>query len=129
MAKESFCFVSLARPQLSERSYDMAATQESPHSIELPPSGTFDVFDGTSGDDTFLGTDNADTFNMANGGKDTVLGKKSPDWSKVAELARRVAYTVNPEEWQKAGAPASGRGVTGFGTRWFLEAIMAEPKP
>lgn len=57
------------------------------------------------------------------------LGRKTPDWSRIADLARQVTYTVNPDEWRKIGVPAPQRGVTDFGTRWYLEAILAEPKP
>lgn len=56
------------------------------------------------------------------------LGKRNPDWSKVADLARQVAYTVNPDEWRENGVSAPERGVTDFGTRWLLETILAEPK-
>jgi hypothetical protein len=54
------------------------------------------------------------------------LGKENPNWSKVADLARQVAYTVKADEWRKAGATTSERGVANFGTRWFLEAILAK---
>jgi hypothetical protein len=56
------------------------------------------------------------------------LAKKNPDWSKAADLARQVAYTVNGDEWRKTGVATPGRGVADFGTQWFLEAILAETK-
>jgi len=41
-------------------------------------------------------------------------------------LARQVAYTVKADEWRKTGVSTPERGVTNFGTRWFLEAILAK---
>lgn len=41
--------------------------------------GTFSVFAGTAGDDIFVGTTGDDTFNMEDGGIDTVAGKAGND--------------------------------------------------
>jgi hypothetical protein len=56
------------------------------------------------------------------------LGKKKPDWSKVADLIRQVAYTVAPDEWREAGATASGRSLTDFNADLYLEAILDKPR-
>ncbi len=56
------------------------------------------------------------------------LGKKSPDWSVVNERALEVAYSVNPKEWRKTGVSAPEHGVLEFDTRWYLEAVLPEPK-
>lgn len=45
----------------------------------LPPHGTFDVFNGDSGNNNFNGTAGNDTFNMADGGDDNVSGGASAD--------------------------------------------------
>lgn len=57
------------------------------------------------------------------------LGQSNPDWAKVDELARRVAYTINPDDWRQTGVPVTGPGVLRFGTRWYLEAVLAKPVP
>jgi len=60
---------------------DTSLTQDpSPH--PLPPEQTSNRYEGTSGDDTENGTSLNDTFNMAQGGNDTVFGNAGNDTIK-----------------------------------------------
>ena len=52
---------------------------DSPVPVPLPPAGTQKVFNGTAGNNHFTGTNKADTFNMGQGGNDTVSGKGGND--------------------------------------------------
>jgi hypothetical protein len=56
------------------------------------------------------------------------LSAENPNWHNLGELICQVAYTVNPNKWGKADAPAQCHGIAGFNTRWFLEAIVMRPQ-
>jgi Ca2+-binding RTX toxin-like protein len=50
-----------------------------PRPAPLPPVAVFAIFNGTPGNDTIAGTNNADTFNMDAGGDDSVAGRNGDD--------------------------------------------------
>ncbi len=63
----------------ASRTFSPGAVVSLPHSLLLPPVGTNDPFIGTGGNDHRSGTNNADTFDMTQGGNDIVRGNGGDD--------------------------------------------------